>query len=153
MKLKRAKQTCELSPVQTQENAKHSISTNIWRTYSTHIEHTTTKNQLQRIHHEKYIEYTIWQKFNRPDGDQTTYWSITTKIWWPKQKFQSFWDSQLIRYKWRIGFVNIIILKLFIILCLSYLVILDILLQQPYLKKRSKFTNRWFYYLKYTYYI
>ncbi|CAA7058072.1 unnamed protein product [Microthlaspi erraticum] len=69
MKLRRAKETSELSSVQMEAVIKHPSSRNTWRSYSTHPELATKNNQPKRSSYEADIEDTFWQIFNGLDGD------------------------------------------------------------------------------------
>uniref|UniRef100_A0A1J3IZR5 Uncharacterized protein n=1 Tax=Noccaea caerulescens TaxID=107243 RepID=A0A1J3IZR5_NOCCA len=69
MKLRRAKEASELSSAQMEAKIKYPSSANLWRSYSTHPELVTKKNQPERIPNEEDIEDTIWKIFNGVDGD------------------------------------------------------------------------------------
>ncbi|CAA7014584.1 unnamed protein product [Microthlaspi erraticum] len=69
MKLRRAKETSELSSAQIEAKTKHPKSTNICRSDSTHPEIATKNNQPKRSSYEVDVEDTFWQIFNGPDGD------------------------------------------------------------------------------------
>ncbi|CAA7049916.1 unnamed protein product [Microthlaspi erraticum] len=69
MNLRRAKETSKLCLAQVEDDIKHTSSTNTWRTYSTHTEFTSKKNQLKGILDEEDIEDTFWKVFNGSAGE------------------------------------------------------------------------------------